>query len=110
MTLAIEYCALGLLAGTIGAAGALGLSWGVTRHVFDIPWRPAPGLPGVGAVLTMLLVCTIGVLASADVLQKEAARRRCGRSDAQLHYSPNFRSDRARTDRTRSVSDRKPDW
>jgi len=71
MTLALEYCALGLLAGIIGAAGALGLSWGVTRHVFDIPWRPAPGLLGAGAVLTMLLVGTIGVLASADVLRKK---------------------------------------
>ena len=71
MTLAIEYCALGLLAGTIGAAGALGLSWGVARHVLDIPWRPAPGLLGAGAVLTMLLVTAIGVLASADVLRKK---------------------------------------
>ena len=71
MTLALEYSALGLLAGAIGAAGALGLSWGVTRHVFDIPWRPAPGLLTIGAVLTMLLVCTIGVLASADVLRKK---------------------------------------
>ena len=43
MTLALEYGALGLLAGTIGAAGALGLSWGVTRHVFDIPWRRLQG-------------------------------------------------------------------
>jgi len=34
----------GLLAGIIGAAGALRISWGVTRHVLDIPWRPAPGL------------------------------------------------------------------
>jgi len=71
MTLALEYSALGLLAGTIGAAGALGLSWGVTRHVFDIPWRPAPGLLTIGAVLTMLLVCTIGILASVDVLRKK---------------------------------------
>jgi putative ABC transport system permease protein len=71
MTLALEYCALGLLAGIIGAAGALGLSWGVTRHVLDIPWRPTPGLLGAGAVLTMLLVGTIGVLASADVLRKK---------------------------------------
>jgi putative ABC transport system permease protein len=71
MTLALEYSALGLLAGTIGAAGALGLSWGVTRHLFDIPWRPAPGLLTVGAILTMLLVCTIGILASADVLRKK---------------------------------------
>ncbi len=71
MTLALEYSALGLLAGTIGAVGALGLSWGVTRHVLDIPWRPAPGLLTIGAVLTMLLVCTIGVLASVDVLRKK---------------------------------------
>ena len=55
-TLALEYCALGLLAGIIGAAGALGFSWGVTRHVLDIPWRPAPGLLAVGALLTMVLV------------------------------------------------------
>jgi putative ABC transport system permease protein len=71
MTLALEYCALGLLAGVIGAAGALGLSWGVTRHVFDMPWHPAPGVLAIGAVLTMLLVGTIGVLASADVLRKK---------------------------------------
>jgi putative ABC transport system permease protein len=70
-TLALEYCALGLLAGIIGAAGALGLSWGVTRHLLDIPWRPAPGLLTVGALLTMLLVGVVGILASADVLRKK---------------------------------------
>ena len=69
--LALEYCALGLLAGLIGALGALGLSWAVTRHLFEIPWQPAPLLLGVGTVLTMLLVGTIGVLASADVLRKK---------------------------------------
>ncbi len=71
MTLALEYCALGLLAGIIGAAGALALSWGVTRHVLDMPWRPAPAVLAVGALLTTLLVGTIGVLASADVLRKK---------------------------------------
>ena len=70
-TLALEYCALGLLAGTIGAAGALGLSWGVTRYVFDMTWRPTPGLLAAGALLTALLVGAIGVLASADVLRKK---------------------------------------
>jgi putative ABC transport system permease protein len=70
-TLALEYCALGLLAGTIGAAGALGLSWGVTRYVFDISWRPVPGLLAIGALLTALLVGAVGVLASADVLRKK---------------------------------------
>jgi putative ABC transport system permease protein len=69
--LALEYSALGLLAGCIGAAGALVLSWIVTRFVFEIPWRPAPGLLTLGAVLTMALVGIIGVIASVDVLRKK---------------------------------------
>lgn len=69
--LAIEYSALGLLAGAIGAAGALALTWGVTRYVFDMTWRPAPALLAAGALLTALLVGAIGVLASADVLRKK---------------------------------------
>jgi putative ABC transport system permease protein len=69
--LALEYCALGLLAGTIGAAGAMGLSWAVTRHVLDIVWRPQPLLMAVGAVLTTVLVGVIGVVASTDVLRKK---------------------------------------
>jgi putative ABC transport system permease protein len=70
-TLALEYSALGLLAGLIGALGALALSWAVCRFVFHIEWRPAPLLLSVGALLTMALVGGIGVLASADVLRKK---------------------------------------
>jgi putative ABC transport system permease protein len=69
--LALEYSALGLLAGCIGAAGALALSWGICRFVFEIPWRPAPGLLAVGAVITTALVATIGVAASFDVLRRK---------------------------------------
>jgi putative ABC transport system permease protein len=69
--LALEYCALGLLAGVIGAAGAMGLSFAVTRHVLDITWSPQPGLLAAGAALTMVLVGVIGVVASADVLRKK---------------------------------------
>jgi putative ABC transport system permease protein len=67
----LEYTALGLLAGLIGAAGALALSWAACKWIFEIEWRPAPGLLATGAVLTMLLVGAIGVLASADVLRKK---------------------------------------
>lgn len=70
-TLALEYAGLGLLAGTIGALGAVGLSWGVARYVLDIAWRPAPGLLAAGALLTMLLVAGVGVGASAAVLRKK---------------------------------------
>ncbi|MEO5897801.1 MAG: FtsX-like permease family protein [Vicinamibacterales bacterium] len=66
-----EYTTLGLLAGTIGAAGALLFSWAVCRFVFDIGWRPAPLLLIAGALATMVLVGVIGVLASLDVLRKK---------------------------------------
>jgi putative ABC transport system permease protein len=66
-----EYTTLGLLAGTIGAAGALLLSWAVCRYVFDIDWRPAPLLLAGGALATMVLVALVGVLASLDVLRKK---------------------------------------
>jgi putative ABC transport system permease protein len=68
---ALEYSALGLLAGIIGAAGALALTWVVTRYVFEIGWRPAPALLTGGALLTAVLVGVIGVVASADVLRKK---------------------------------------
>lgn len=69
--LALEYGGLGLLAGLVGAAGAVALTWGVSRHVFDIPWRPAPGLAALGAVVTMLLVGIVGVASSVDVLRRK---------------------------------------
>jgi putative ABC transport system permease protein len=69
--LALEYGALGLLAGCIGAAGALGLTWGICKYVFEIPWRPAPGLLTAGAAITMALVGIIGVAASFDVLRRK---------------------------------------
>jgi putative ABC transport system permease protein len=69
--LAGEYTTLGLLAGIIGAAGALVLSWAVCRYVFEIDWHPAPRLLIGGALATMLLVAIVGVLASLDVLRKK---------------------------------------
>ena len=69
--LALEYGGLGLLAGAVGAAGAFALTWGVSRHVLDIPWRPAPGLAALGAAVTMALVGIVGVTSSYDVLRKK---------------------------------------
>lgn len=69
--LAWEYTTLGLLAGVIGAGGALALSWAVCRFVFDIDWSPSPGILVGGAAITALLVSVIGVIASGDVLRKK---------------------------------------
>jgi putative ABC transport system permease protein len=70
-TLALEYSALGLVAGLIGSGGALVLSWAACRFVFHIEWRPAALVLTLGALLTMLLVAGVGVLASLDVLRKK---------------------------------------
>jgi putative ABC transport system permease protein len=69
--LALEYSALGLIAGVIGAAGAVALSWAVCRYVFDIEWTPAPILLTLGAIVTTALVGIIGVVASVDVLRRK---------------------------------------
>lgn len=69
--LALEYGGLGLLAGSVGAAGALALTWALSRHVLDIPWRPAPGLAALGALITMALVGIVGVTSSYDVLRRK---------------------------------------
>jgi putative ABC transport system permease protein len=69
--LALEYGVLGLIAGLIGAGGALALSWAVCRFVFDIDWTPAPVLLTIGALVTAALVGIIGVVASADVLRRK---------------------------------------
>jgi putative ABC transport system permease protein len=70
--LAIEYAALGALAGLLGGLGALGLSWTVCRTLLDIPWRPAVLAGLTGIVLTAAGVAVVGVLASLDVLRRRA--------------------------------------
>jgi putative ABC transport system permease protein len=69
--LALEYTTLGLIAGVVGALGALALSWAVCRYVFEIEWSPAGLVLTAGAVVTAVLVGVIGVLASADVLRRK---------------------------------------
>ncbi len=53
---AIEYGVLGFLAGLLGAAGALGLSWALARYLFEMDWRPAPVLLSAGLVITAAAV------------------------------------------------------
>ena len=67
--LAVEYGLLGSLAGTLGALGGAALSWGLSTHLFNIDWHPAPGLLLAGIVTTALVVSVVGVAASLDVLR-----------------------------------------
>ncbi len=38
----VEYGVLGSLAGLVGSAGAVALTWGVSRYALDIPWKVFP--------------------------------------------------------------------
>jgi putative ABC transport system permease protein len=68
---AIEYGMLGLLAGLMGAAGALALSYLLARNLFDIDWHPAPDLLALGVALTAIVVSVVGLIASIDVLVRK---------------------------------------
>jgi putative ABC transport system permease protein len=69
--LVMEYGLLGVLAGGIGAAGAIGLSWAVSRYALDIPFTPLIGVSALGVVVTTVLVAVIGVVSSWEVLQRK---------------------------------------
>jgi putative ABC transport system permease protein len=69
--LLFEYGVLGLLAGTVGSAGAVALTWGVSRFALDIPWKVFPAEHLAGVALTTALVAAIGVLSSLDVLRNK---------------------------------------
>ncbi len=66
-----EYGLLGAVAGLVGALAATGLSYAVARYVFEIDWRFSPTLNLLGVVATALVVASIGVLSSFDVLARK---------------------------------------
>jgi putative ABC transport system permease protein len=71
LMLLAEYGVLGAIAGTVGALGAIALSWAVSRFALDLPWAPTPAITLTGIAATVLLVAAIGVLASIDVLRNK---------------------------------------
>jgi len=68
-TLLLEYGVLGAIAGTIGALGAIGLSWAIAKYALELPWEAAPALTLGGILATAGFVAAVGVLASVDVLR-----------------------------------------
>lgn len=71
LILLAEYGLLGLVAGLIGSLAAIGLSYAVSRFVFEIPWSFSPWLNLGGVLATALLVVVVGALASLNVLSRK---------------------------------------
>jgi putative ABC transport system permease protein len=69
--LLLEYGVLGAIAGTVGALGAIALSWAVARFALELSWDATPLITLAGIVVTALLVAAVGVIASLDVLRNK---------------------------------------
>ena len=69
--MAAEYGVLGTLAGVLGTAGGLLLSWVLARYLFDIEWQGSLSLFAAGVLGTGAAVALVGVLASLDVLRRK---------------------------------------
>ena len=67
--LLIEYGVLGVIAGTVGALGAVVLSWAIATYALELPWEPTPVLTLGGIVATGAAVAAVGLAASLDVLR-----------------------------------------
>jgi predicted lysophospholipase L1 biosynthesis ABC-type transport system permease subunit len=60
--LLLEYGVLGALAGILGAAGAAGLTWALSRFAFDMPFRSPTALLGFGVAACAVIVSAVGVV------------------------------------------------
>ncbi len=67
----IEYGVLGLLAGVTGSSAAIALTWLISKYGIKNPWQLIPSINLIGVAAALLLVMTVGVLSSWDVMTKK---------------------------------------
>jgi len=70
--LAMEFAALGGMAGLLGGLGAAAIAWALARFVFHLPYLPDPRLVVIGCALGALGVALAGVLATRGALASAA--------------------------------------
>jgi putative ABC transport system permease protein len=68
----VEYGVLGLLAGVIGSAASIGVTWAMIRFGRSrITWHFQPSVNLAGVAATVVLVTVVGIAASWDVMMKK---------------------------------------
>jgi len=68
---AVEYLLVGAAAGLIGAVGGVAVGWGVTVHLFELPWHWPLLASLVSVVGVSALAAAAGILASARALTRK---------------------------------------
>jgi putative ABC transport system permease protein len=69
--LAVEYAALGLVAGVVGTAVGAGLAWAVLTLVMRVPWSAPPALLLALPLATAALTLVVGVVALLGVIAEK---------------------------------------
>ncbi len=69
--LMLEYALLGFVSGLIGSVAAIGLSYVISKYVFEIDWELTPLLYLLGVLVTSALVTFVGAISSLDVLNRK---------------------------------------
>jgi putative ABC transport system permease protein len=64
----VEYALVGVVAGTIGVAGAVALAWTVVRFGFEMDWAWTPVVYAAAVLVTTVLSVLAGLAASARAL------------------------------------------
>ena len=67
--LAVEYALIGLVAGTVGTAGANLLAWGVQTWLMRLSWEPLWGPSGVAVLACAGGTAVAGVVGNLRALQ-----------------------------------------
>jgi putative ABC transport system permease protein len=70
---AVEFAALGLIAGILAAAGASGVAWLLARRVFQLEFAPDPTVWVAGILAGLFVVGGTGVLATRSVVNHPPA-------------------------------------
>lgn len=70
---AVEYGILGLLAGILGAGGAVGVARVIVTRMMHLPWRTDWTMLGAGVAASVILCAVVGVLANARALRVRPA-------------------------------------
>ncbi|MBO0799521.1 MAG: FtsX-like permease family protein, partial [Blastocatellia bacterium] len=70
-TILVEYGVLGMLAGILGSAAAIALTWAISEYALKIAWRIIPSVNLLALAATAFLVVLVGVISSWDVMYKK---------------------------------------